>query len=465
MTQAMSFREQVGRRISAQERRRLRLRAARTRRLLVIVAGSVTAGVAAVLFAKLADLAQDQHAHLVAMWKGWAVLLLPLGLPAAVWATRRFAPEAAGSGIPQIIAAAEGQKVMETRRDPRLAPRTALIKVLVCAGLLLCGASIGREGPTVQVTAAVVYAFGAWLYGGPGRRALLIAGGAAGVAAAFNAPIAGVVFAVEELAKGFDRRSNSVVILVVVAAGVAAYALSGNYAYFGELRGTVALGSAWYTAPIVGVACGAFGGLFSRFLAQMIGPRPGRLGRWKAARPMAFAAGCGGVAAVAALLSRGLSYGAGYAETASLLAGHPGRGLTLAVFKFLASLAAAGSGAPGGIFSPSLATGAGVGAFLGHVLPFASGRDTIVLGMAAYLSGVVQAPLTSAIILMEMTRDPGLVGPLMLATLIAREVSSRIMPEPIYHALSHTWRLRRPRPSNTTPPVDAVGVALHTPRV
>jgi len=74
-----------------------------------------------------------------------------------------------------------------------------------------------------------------------------------------------------------------------------------------------------------------------------------------------------------------------------------------------------------------------------------AGRDAVVLGMASYLSGVVQAPLTSAVILMEMTRDPGLVGPLMLAALVARWASSWVMPEPIYHLLSESWRLVRKR--------------------
>jgi H+/Cl- antiporter ClcA len=248
-----------------------------------------------------------------------------------------------------------------------------------------------------------------------------------------------VVFAGEELAKVFDKRTNTVVILVVVSAGVAAYALAGNYSYFSQLGAETALGSAWYSAPVVGVVCGVSGGLFSRTLAGMVGPEPGQLGLWKRRRPVLFALGCGAVAALAALLSRGLSLGAGYAEANSLVQGHPGRGLMLAVFKWIASVAAAGSGAPGGIFSPSLATGAGAGAAIAHFLHIGSSRDTIVLGMAAYLSGVVQAPFTSAVILMEMTRDPGLVGPLFLAALIARGVSGYIMPEPIYHALSHTW--------------------------
>ena len=432
-------------RLTTRDRRRLRTRARRTERLAVIIMGSVLAGAAAVLFAKLCDKATAEQVKLAALSKPLAYAALALGLPLAAWLTRTFAPESAGSGIPQIIAAAESQR-SKLEHDPRVSVWTAVWKVAICALLLLCGASIGREGPTVQVCAAIVYFLGARIHAGPGRRALLVAGGAAGVAAAFNAPIAGVVFAGEELSKVFDKRTNTIVIMVVVGAGVAAYALAGNYSYFSQLGAETALGSAWYSAPVVGVVCGVFGGLFSRTLASMIGPHPGRLGRWKRGRPVLFALGCGVVAALAAWLSHGLSYGAGYAEANSLVQGHPGRGLTLAVFKWIASVAAAGSGAPGGIFSPSLATGAGVGAAIAHLLHIGSSRDTIVLGMAAYLSGVVQAPFTSAVILMEMTRDPGLVGPLFLTSLIARAVSGWIMPEPIYHALSHTWmEPRRPR--------------------
>jgi H+/Cl- antiporter ClcA len=436
----MTFSDRLGHALPARltDRRRLQLRARRTQRLVVIVAGSVLAGAVAVLFAKLCDLATAEQARFMAWSKPLALLALALSLPAMAWLTRRLAPEAAGSGIPQIIAAAESQRP-KLAADPRVSLWTAGWKIGICALLLLCGASIGREGPTVQVCAAIVYFLGARMHDSPGRRALLIAGGAAGVAAAFNAPIAGVVFAGEELAKVFDKRTNTVVILVVVSAGVAAYALAGNYSYFSQLGAETALGSAWYSAPVVGVVCGLMGGLFSRTLASMIGPEPGRLGLWKRRRPILFALGCGVVAALAALLSRGLSLGAGYAEANSLVQGHPGRGLTLAAFKWVASVAAAGSGAPGGIFSPSLATGAGAGAAIAHLLHIGSYRDTIVLGMAAYLSGVVQAPFTSAVILMEMTRDPGLVGPLFLAALIARGVSGWIMPEPIYHALSHTW--------------------------
>jgi H+/Cl- antiporter ClcA len=188
-----------------------------------------------------------------------------------------------------------------------------------------------------------------------------------------------------------------------------------------------------------------FGGLFSRALVTVIGPGDNPIARWHRSHPVVFALGCGLVAMAAALMSGGLTFGAGYNEAKSLLQDHPGLGLSLAISKFVATLAASASGTPGGLFAPSLATGAGIGAaFARSGLAFA-GRDCVVLGMTSYLSGVVQAPLTSAVILMEMTRDPSLVGPLMLAALIARWTSGLVMPEPIYHVLAANWR--RPPPS------------------
>ncbi len=418
-----------------------RLRARRTWRTVFIVVVAALSGVAAALFARLCDAAMEGHARLYALAKWPTLLLLPVGFALAAGLTRRFAPEAAGSGIPQVIAAAE-QRWKGRWGGRRVTLRTAAWKVALSAFLLLCGGSIGREGPTVQVVAGIMRTLTRGLKGGPGRRAVIIAGGAAGVSAAFNTPIAGVVFAVEELAKAFEHRTHTTVILVVVVAGFASYALQGDYAYFGVLGGKAdALGPAWIAAPIIGITGGLAGGVFSRLLTLVIGPSDNPVARWRRARPVAFAFACGLAAAAAALLSGGLTFGAGYAEAKSLLQDHPGRGLGLAVWKSIASLAASASGAPGGIFAPSLATGAGIGAAFAHSGLAVTGRDAVVLGMAAYLAGVVQAPLTSAVILMEMTRDPALVGPLMLASLLARWASGWVMPQPIYHLLSGGWRL------------------------
>ena len=377
-----------------------RLHLRRAWRTGVIVAVAILCGLAAAMFARLCDAAMAAHARLYAAARWPTLLLLPVGFGLATWLTRRFAPEAAGSGIPQVIAAAE-QRWRGRWGGQRVTLRTATWKVVLSSFLLLCGASIGREGPTVQVVAGILRTLTRGLKGGPGRRAIIIAGGAAGVAAAFNTPIAGVVFAVEELAKSFERRTNSTVILIVVISGFASYAFQGDYAYFGVLHGSASLTSAWLAAPVIGGAGGVFGGLFSRALSFVIGPADNPVARWRRAHGVVFAVGCGLVAAAVAAASGGLTFGAGYDEAKSLIQDHPGRGFGFASAKFVASLAAAVSGAPGGIFAPSLATGAGIGAMFARLGIGVVGRDAVVLGMASYLSGVVQAPLTSAVILMD----------------------------------------------------------------
>ncbi|MDP1632060.1 MAG: chloride channel protein [Caulobacter sp.] len=416
-----------------------RLHARRTWRTALVVGVAILGGLAAAFFARLCDAAMELHSHLneVARWP--SLLLLPIGFASAAWLTRRFSPEAAGSGIPQVIAAAE-KRWGGRWGGQRVTLRTAAWKVVLSAWMLLCGASIGREGPTVQVVAGIMRTLTRGLTGGPGRRAIIIAGGAAGVSAAFNTPIAGIVFALEELAKSFERRTHTTVILVVVVAGLTSYAVQGDYAYFGVRRVGAALGTAWIAAPVIGLVAGLFGGLFSRLLTMIIGQGDHPVARWRRSRPVVFAAGCGLVAAAAAVASGGLTFGAGYDEAKSLLTENSTSGLSLAVWKFISTLAAACSGAPGGIFAPSLAIGAGIGSVFGQSgLPFAS-RDSVVLGMGGYLSGVVHAPLTSAVILMEMTRDPGLVGPLLLAALSARWASGWVMPKPLYHVLADSWR-------------------------
>lgn len=414
------------------------------RQTAVVVVVAVLGGAAAAGFARLCDVAMRLHGIAFAAHPTLALALLPLGFIAATWATRRFAPAASGSGIPQVIAAAE-TRWNHRRGGRRVSLWTAAWKVVLSAFLLVCGASIGREGPTVQVVAGIMRTLTRGLRR-PGRRAIIVAGGAAGVAAAFNTPIAGVVFAAEELSGGLDRRTQTTVILVVVTAGFTSYAMQGDYAYFGTLGGDP-LRSAWLAAPLIGIVGGLAGGVFSRLLVELIGPEAANpVARFRTARPLVFAAICGLIAVAAALLSGGLTFGVGYAEAKSLLQGHAENGAALAVWKFVASLAASASGAPGGIFAPSLTIGAGIGAALAGSMAWMGARTAVVLGMASYLSGVVQAPLTSAVILMEMTRDPGLVGPLMLAALLARWASSWPMPHSLYHTLSLGWRPAIPPP-------------------
>ena len=198
------------------------------RRRTAMGLGAITIGLAALLFARLADSASsvfDRTVH--AVW--WLPLIItPVGFAAAAWLTLRVAPESAGSGIPQVIAATQDPK-QSLRRLISLP--AAAFKVGLTLVALLFGASVGREGPTVQISAAIL----GWytrLFRAPIRASMIIAGGAAGVAAAFNTPLAGVTFAIEELADAYEQRVALLVMSTILIAGVVSLGLAGRLCLF-----------------------------------------------------------------------------------------------------------------------------------------------------------------------------------------------------------------------------------------
>jgi H+/Cl- antiporter ClcA len=264
------------------------------------------------------------------------------------------------------------------------------------------------------------------------ERGLILAGGAAGIAAAFNTPLAGIVFAIEEMSKSFEQRASGIVTIGVVIAGVTALALLGPYHYFGTSDAFMPDNSSWLAIPVCGVIGGLLGGLFSTALIS--GSR--RLTPVIRLHPYLVAFACGLVVAVIAYLSDYHSSGTGYATAKAIITGQAYWDPVYPVLKFGATLASYLSGIPGGIFAPSLATGAGVGANLGHWLPIAPIPVMVILGMVAYFCGVVQSPITAFIIVMEMTNDQDMLLALIATSFIAYGASRLVCPQPIYHALS-----------------------------
>ena len=194
----------------------------------------------------------------------------------------------------------------------------------------------------------------------------------------------------------------------------------------------------WLAVPVLGVLGGFSAGAFSRVLILFGRGLPGRLGGAIKRRRVLFAALCGLVVAGCGLLSDGAAFGTGYAQARALV--QDGAGLS-AVFGALKLLAAASSvsGIPGGIFAPSLAVGAGLGANVAALLPGPPASALVVLGTVAYFAGVVQAPTTAFVIVGEMTNDHALILPLMLTALIANRAWRLVCPEGVYHALAHNF--------------------------
>lgn len=409
--------------------------------------GAVGVGLAATAFALSSDQTQVLFRKVVSISPWLPLLLTPLTLAGVAALTQRYFKGAEGSGIPQTIASIRMPE--GSGRDAVLSLRVAVGKMLLTCVGLAGGASVGREGPTVQVGAALLYNL-RWLIRFPRHlmeRGLIIAGGGAGVAAAFNTPLAGIVFAIEEMARSFEERSSGTLLTAVIIAGLAAVYVQGDYTYFGATDAALSGASGWLGVLLCGLTGGLLGGGFSRvLLAFSAHGLPGRAGTFVRTYPVRFAAICGLALALIGLASGSAVYGSGYAEARHLLEGSGEVSAGYGLWKMLATFVSFISGIPGGLFAPSLSAGAGIGQAVANLVTQADPGALIVIGMAAYFAGVVQAPITAFVIVMEMTDNHGMVVPLMLATLLATAVSRIICPKPLYKALANNY-LARVRPS------------------
>lgn len=396
--------------------------------------GAVLIGLVALAFATCADYVQQWFATFAERAGLITLVVTPVGFVALVWLTRRFAPEARGSGIPQVIAAAP---LPDVERSPLISLKTAAAKFLLTLAGLLVGASSGREGPTVQVSAALMTAMHR-AFRVPLTAAVVIAGGAAGVSAAFNTPLAGVTFALEELASAYEQRLALLVMAAVVIAGLVSFGIVGNYDYFGALHDSLALGPGLIAVPVIGIVGGVAGALFSRIVLAITPATTGLLGHIKA-HPLLLAAVCGLVVAIAGVLSHGLSWGTGYGPAKALVEG-TAQPWWFTIAKLAATLATTLSGIPGGIFAPSLSVGAGLGGVMAPLFGSLPLGTVAVLGMMAYFTGVVRAPLTSTVIVMEMTDSHTMLVALFATAIIAEGVASLVCRERLYHGLARPFR-------------------------
>jgi len=422
--------------LNPRRNRRVRVLATRWRRRFIFVLGGVGVGAAAVVFTKLADLAQFEFSRLITHWPYACLAVTPAGFAASIYLAIRYFPNSQGSGIPQAIAARQIRD--QAGRSQLVSIRIAVGKVLLTVMGLLCGASVGREGPTVQVGASLLFAVGRM---SPRRQpGLILAGASAGVAAAFNTPLAGIVFGIEEMGRSFETRTSGLAIAAVIAAGVTSLAFLGDYLYFGTTTVSLHSFAGWVAVPITGIIGGLVGGVFRRCLILFAGGLPGRLGRWLKEHPVIFALLCGFGIALCGLVSGGSVFGTGYAQARGLLEGTQHVPLLFGLWKLVATALSAISGVPGGIFSPSLAAGAGIGVGIAQFFPGVPLDAIILLGMVSYFTGVVQAPITAFVIVTEMTGDHAMVVPLMAAAFIAQAVSRMVCKEGVYHALAANYR-------------------------
>ncbi|MEO7969695.1 MAG: chloride channel protein [bacterium] len=370
----------------------------------------------------------------------WWTLLTPTvgGLLSGVLLQYAF-PGARGSGIPQV-------KVAYAIKDGRVPLREAVGKFLVGVLQIGTGSSLGREGPTVHICAGVASTLGrSAALSRESLKRLLPVGAAAGIAAAFNAPIAAITFTLEEVVGDLDQ---AVLAWIVVAAAIAAgieRAILGEHPVFtiSTHYGLEHFSSLFFYA-VLGVAASAVSLVFTESLlgVRKWFQRMSLIPTW--AKPSAGGL-VTGLLAVAALYWLGVSgvTGGGYRTLSLALSGGLAFRalLILCVFKLVATVFSYGSGGAGGIFAPALFIGGTLGGLFGyfdHALFHHGGNELgsfALVGMGAVFAGIIRAPITSVLIIFEMTGSYELILPLMISNMTSYALARHFRPTPIYDAL------------------------------
>jgi chloride channel protein, CIC family len=383
-------------------------------------------------------------------WLWWTILSPTAGGLICGAILQYVVPGARGSGIPQV-------KVAYAVRGGRVPFTEALGKFVVGILQIGSGSSLGREGPTVQICAGVASTLGrAAALSRENLRRLLPVGAAAGIAAAFNAPIAAVTFTIEEVVGDLDQ---AVLAWIVVAAAVAAaversilgehpvFTIAKNYGldHASSLISYAALGVA--AAAVSLIFTESLLGLRKRFQQLTIIPlwmRPGVGG---------LVTGLLAAVAFASLSKQGVT-GGGYNTLSEALSGSIAIRalLVLCALKLVATVFSYASGGAGGIFAPALFIGGMLGGVFGYIDRFAlhHGSSDIgafaLVGMGAVFAGIIRAPITSVLIIFEMTGSYGLILPLMISNMTAYALARHFRPSPIYEALLHQDRIYLPHP-------------------
>lgn len=372
-------------------------------------------------------------AQRIPLW-GWIfpMLFTALGAGVSVALARHVAPETSGSGIPHLEAVLHRFNTLNWKR---------ILPVKFIGGLLAIGSglALGREGPTVQMGGAVGGAISDWLKVSPRERLTLISAGAgAGLAAAFNAPLSGLIFVLEEVRRDFQPIVFGAVFVAAAIADIVARIGSGQFPVFSIPSFPLPPLSSLPIFAILGIFSGFFGVLFNRSLLSGI--------RLYAGLPQKFvipaAAITGGLIGLIGWFSPQL-LGSGHTLAESTLKGNLLLSAIPLIFfvRFVLTTTSYGSGAPGGIFAPLLVLGALIGLATGQIahiiVPTIVPIPAVfaVVGMAAYFTAIVRAPLTGIMLIVEMTGNYAQMLPLLVACFCAYAVAEFMKDLPIYEAL------------------------------
>lgn len=399
--------------------------------------GSVITGFVAVMYAKI--FAWGEHLlNYILNWRLWMIFIIaPIGFVLSWWLVKEFAPYAKGSGIPQVMAAVELANPKEHKKiRSLLSLKIIVFKILSSVILVIGGGAVGREGPTIQVAGSVFRKVNEYLpdwWPKISKKNMIMTGAAAGLAAAFNTPLGGIVFAVEELSKTHINYFKTALFTAVIIAGLTAQTLAGSYLYLGYPKTNDV--SLMIMFPIMLVA-GTAGILASQLSVIML-----KITEWKKrklktdrANVVFLVISALIIASIAYFINREILGSGKEIMERILYTDEKHEEWYVPVLRMFGPALSFTSGGAGGIFAPALTAGATVGSVISGFIDLSPNETNVVVlgGMVAFLTGITRAPFTSAIIVLEMTDRHSLIFHLMLAGMVSSIASILVSRRSLY---------------------------------
>lgn len=398
------------------------------------IAAGIT-GIISVLYARLFVFCEDWA---LAHSSGYLILVLaPVTITVSFLLAHFFSREASGSGIPQIMASVATPENQTGLHGRLFGFRMLIVKILGACVCVLGGGSTGREGPTLQISAAIFYQVSRlWPKSlpRPQQTLMVLAGGAGGLAAAFNTPLGGVVFAIEELSKTHISHIRTSIFQAVIICGVVAQMFMGNYLYLGQHELSQDMSGVLTQTLILAFLIGLVGAGFAQLLYFA--------GRWRSRQKfggkLAITLACGLCFSLVFWICGPTTLGGGKRFMLEALQhADSGANVFFPVARVLGNFFTYVAGAIGGIFAPALASGAAIAQYLTSEFHLQAPRVMMLVGMAAFLTGVTRTPFTSFVLVLEMSDSHEVILYLMLSAFVASLAGYLISPRSFYEQAAH----------------------------
>lgn len=402
---------------------------------------SLIASVVAVIYSKLFFIFEEFAAGTLQIQAWYISLPATLFLLFISWfVTYKFSKDAGGSGIPQMLIANQlNPKTNDTLIEKLIGLKTIVVKIISSFIGIIAGGAIGQEGPTLQISAGIFYLVGKktskYLKMIP-VKSFIVAGGAAGLAAAFNTPLGGVAYALEELASDQFSKFRSVMFFSVLTAGLIVQALQGTYLYLGYPVVETASFTSFFTVICIAIVGGLGGALFGKALYAVHRYRKALLSFTQLALLNIF---CGSLFWLLVYYTGSKSIGGGKRLITDYLFTSYKPQWSDTLVRIAGPLLMSLAGVAGGLFAPTLAIGAAVGALLSSSFHADAGHLMVMIGMISFLTGFMRTPFTAFVLILEMTDRHSAIFPMMISSIIAFAFAKIVDHDSFYEHLKHEY--------------------------